>query len=216
METLEEVGEKFNLQTFFRARDVCVQVTDQIIGQIEAGMSEAQIKDLVEKSFASVGVKKFWHPSKIRLGPDTTKNFRELSDPNLRTLQGDLCFLDLGPILEDHEADFGRTFAVGEKLKPPIARASEEIFLQTAEKWKSDGLTGLGLFNYASGLADRHGYVLNPLMSGHRLGDFPHKIFSSAKLFELGIAPTENLWVLEIHLIDEKNQRGAFFEDILR
>ncbi len=41
------------------------------------------------------------------------------------------------------------------------------------------------LFEYANELANKQGYKLNPMMSGHRLGDFPHKLFSSEKLFEI-------------------------------
>ena len=76
-------------------------------------------------------------------------------------------------------------------------------------------LSGIELFNFASLLAKDYGYELNPMMAGHRLGDFPHKLFSSQKLFELGVSPNKNLWVLEIHIIDKANQVGAFFEDIL-
>ena len=52
-------------------------------------------------------------------------------------------------------------------------------------------------------------------MAGHRLGDFPHKVCSSKKLSKLEKVPVENLWVLEIHLIDEDSDQSAFFEDIL-
>ena len=52
-------------------------------------------------------------------------------------------------------------------------------------------------------------------MNGHRLGDFPHALHYKGKLSDFSEAPFPNLWVLEIHLIDEKINRGAFFEDIL-
>lgn len=71
------------------------------------------------------------------------------------------------------------------------------------------------MFEYANELANKQGYKLNPMMSGHWLGDFPHKLFSSKKLFEVETVPAKNLWVLEIHIIEESKNIGAFFEDIL-
>ena len=52
-------------------------------------------------------------------------------------------------------------------------------------------------------------------MGGHHLGNFPHALFSKKKLIHFDEIPSENLWVLEVHLISEKLQRAAFFEDIL-
>lgn len=211
----DKTGEKFDLGVFLSARVKCIAVTEKIISQISAGLNEQDIKKIIEAEFRNIGVNKFWHPTKIRIGSDTTKNFRELSNPQLKTKINEICFLDLGPIIDDHEADFGRTFLVGSDKENELIRASQQVFQETSEIWRSKGVTGTELFSFASTAAAERGYKLNPLMAGHRLGDFPHKLFSSDKLFELGRTPTENLWVLEIHLIDEKSNTGAFFEDIL-
>ncbi|MBL7665239.1 MAG: M24 family metallopeptidase [Bacteriovoracaceae bacterium] len=211
----EQTGEKFNLTTYFKARELCIQTTDKIISQIEVGMNETDIKEMVEENFRQVGVKKFWHPTKIRIGQDTVKTFRELSNPDLRVKKNEICFVDFGPIIDEHEADYGRTFLFGTKNTNHLIQSSEDIFQLTAAKWKSEGLNGIALYQYASNLAYARNLRLNPLMSGHRLGDFPHKLFSSEKLFEIDTVPTKDLWVLEIHVIDEKNNVGAFFEDIL-
>lgn len=221
MNPLEKNGEKFRLDTFLSARLTCIETINGIISSVEQGMNENDIKFLIETRFREIGVTKFWHPSKIRIAADTVKTFRALSDPDIRIQKGDICFLDLGPIIEDHEADFGRTFIFGDgdadgiQSKSQLIRASHEVFNQTAAIWKSSGLSGIELFQYASGLAKTYGFDLNPLMAGHRLGDFPHQLHSKAGLFEIDLVPTENLWVLEIHIIDEKSRRGAFFEDIL-
>lgn len=96
-----------------------------------------------------------------------------------------------------------------------LSKASANIWRETAKKWKTTGLSGLELFKYADDLAKTIGCNLNPLMAGHRLGDFPHALFSNERLFSLDFVPSENLWVLEIHVTSPSLQRGAFFEDIL-
>jgi hypothetical protein len=52
-------------------------------------------------------------------------------------------------------------------------------------------------------------------MYGHRVGDFPHAVHTKAKLGDLPFNPAPNLWILEIHVLDEELGRGAFFEDVL-
>ncbi|MFZ4404449.1 MAG: M24 family metallopeptidase [Pseudobdellovibrionaceae bacterium] len=192
-----------------------MQCTDRAISKIQPGMREVNIKDLIIAEFKSIGVEKFWHPTKIRIGSDTVKSFKELSDPEKILNSEDICFLDLGPVIADHEADYGKTFLVNSNKNSPMIDACHSVFESTAQAWKQKKLSGIELFNFASTLAKDYGYDLNPMMAGHRLGDFPHKLFSSQKLFELEASPNKNLWVLEIHIIDPSSQTGAFFEDIL-
>lgn len=215
LSSLEKTGDKFNLELFLKARKQCIQTVESVISLIQPGFTENQIQNLFKKSFSDIGITHFWHPTKIRISSDTTKSFRELSDPNLVCQLGDLCFVDLGPIIENHEADYGRTFIVGESASNHLIESCHQVFQKTAEVWKSSGLTGRELFEYAQKLAQDLGYHLNSNMAGHRIGDFPHKIYSSQNLFELDAVPSDLLWVLEIHLIDINNSRGAFFEDIL-
>lgn len=217
----EKNGEKFRLKTYLEAREICHKVTEEIIAQIIPGMNEEEGQLLVKEVFKKYGITHFWHPTKFRIGTNTTKTFRDISNPETCCETGDLCFVDLGPIINEHEADFGRTFVVGGALTArdsdfvKLINASESVFLSAAEAWKSKGLTGLELLQFADQKCRELGYKINPLMAGHRLGDFPHHVHSKQKLFEFEGTPTENLWVLEIHVINENTQRGAFFEDIL-
>jgi Xaa-Pro aminopeptidase len=217
--TIEATGAKFDLKTYFAARDLCLQVVDEIIARVEPGISEADGQELIKTCFARHGITKFWHPSKFRIGADTTKTFRAPPDATLLTEAGEMCFVDVGPIIDEHEADFGRTFIVGGGVGAAgyerLIASCEQVFRDTAAVWKADGLTGLALFNYAQARARELGYELNPLMAGHRLGDFPHHVHSRQGLFEFNQVPSKNLWVLEIHLRDLGLDRGAFFEDVL-
>ncbi len=178
-------------------------------------MSEPDGQSLIRQIFSKYGVQKCWHPSKFRIGPDTTKSFRELPKIDLTTSAGDLCFIDIGPVIDGHEADFGQTIVVGSKRPHPLIQACEKVFQKTAGAWKSEKLTGQDLFEFANTEAKTRGYQLNPSMAGHRLGDFPHHLFSKEKLFRWEFSPSPNLWILEIHLVDAANVRGAFFEDLL-
>ncbi|AZZ37508.1 hypothetical protein CIK05_12125 [Bdellovibrio sp. qaytius] len=217
----EQLGEKFNLDTFLKARELCKQVADQIMARVEIGMTEKDGQALVKDVFKEHGVLKFWHPTKFRIASDTIKTFRDLPDENLKCQDQDLLFIDIGPIIENHEADFGRTVVINKNNQPlnkddvHLAKASEIIFHETEAHWKKTGATGIELFEYAKHKTSELGYRLDHRMAGHRLGDFPHQVFSKHKLFEFEKSPIKNIWVLEIHIVDDNKQRGSFYEDII-
>lgn len=217
----EQLGPDFDLQKYLKARELCHKAADLIIDRIEVGMTEKDGQALVKSVFSEFDITKFWHPTKFRMVTDTTKTFRDLPDENLKVADLDMVFIDIGPIIENHEADFGRTVVLnksGGALNPEhvkLARASEEIFRATEKHWQQTGATGIKLFEYAQNKTAELGYRLDHRMAGHRLGDFPHQVFSKHKLFEFEQSPLKDIWVLEIHIVDDKNQRGSFFEDIM-
>ncbi len=220
MQTSEQTGDKFNLTTYFNARTLCQDVVKRIAMQVTAGLSEKDGQELIKNEFKKEGVTKFWHPSKFRIGSETVKSFRELADESVRLGKGDIYFVDVGPIIEEHEADYGETFVlpandVNKSELRTLADASLKIWQHTADKWKNAQLSGVDLYHVANNFAQSLGYYLNPLMAGHRLGDFPHALYSKDRLFSVDLVPTENLWVLEIHIVSDSHRRGAFFEDIL-
>jgi Xaa-Pro aminopeptidase len=91
------------------------------------GMSEVEGQKLVKQAFAEKGVEKFWHPTKFRIGTDTTKTFRDPPDSSIRLTSGEIYFLDVGPIVDGHEADYGFTFQFGsngsvKKIHTPMQR----------------------------------------------------------------------------------------------
>lgn len=217
----EQLGPEFDLQKYLNARTLCQKAADIIIDRIEIGMTEKDGQALVKDVFKEFDITKFWHPTKFRMSTDTTKTFRDLPDENLKVVDQDMMFIDIGPIIENHEADFGRTVVLnkaGGSLNASfvkLAKASEDIFRETEKYWKQTGATGIKLFEYAQNKTAEFGYRLDHRMAGHRLGDFPHQVFSKHKLFEFEQSPVQNIWVLEIHIVDDKLQRGSFFEDIM-
>lgn len=222
MHPSEKTGDKFNIGTYLEARRLCHEVTHRIAALTSLGMNEADGQALVKDEFKKVGISKFWHPTKFRIGADTTKSFRELPDATITMADSDIFFIDVGPIFEDHEADYGCTFhfspsnsANSLSAHQHIIESCEQIWKAVADKWKSERLSGKELYDFATTYAETHRCQLNPKMAGHRLGDFPHALFSKEGLSSMEICPAENLWVLEIHIIHTPSNRGAFFEDIL-
>ncbi len=219
----EMTGEKYNKDTYFQARKLCLQIVEEIISSLQLGDTEESVQKKIKTKFADHGIQKFWHPSKFRIASDTLKTFKDLPDQNIKINSGNICFIDVGPIINDHEADFGRTFIfTPEKLnsqdltaKNNLIQASHKVFELTVQVWKKDKLSGLALYQLAQKHALELGYELNLGMDGHRLGDFPHHIHTRSGLGEFEQTPITDLWVLEIHLLDLKRQQGAFFEDIL-
>ena len=217
----EQLGPEFNLETYLKAREICKKSADEIISRIEIGMNEKDGQELVKQVFKKQGILKFWHPTKFRIASDTTKTFRDLPDENVTCADQDLVFIDIGPIIENHEADFGRTVVLNKSKSAlnsahvDLANASEVIFRETEKYWQETKATGQKLFEFAQTKTSNLGYRLDHRMAGHRLGDFPHQVFSKQKLFEYEKNPLSNIWVLEIHIVDDKNHRGSFFEDIL-
>src|SRR5271163_640226 len=111
------------------------QKADQLFRAIEAqgiirpGTAETQINqdiyDLAEKMF---GISSYWHKRIVRAGRNTLAPYDE-NPPDLIVGDDDIVFLDLGPVFEDWEADFGRTYVVGnDPVKQKLRHDIEEAF----------------------------------------------------------------------------------------
>lgn len=217
----EKNGEKYNRDTFFAARVLCADTLKTISEKLTVGMNEADVQRLIKDEFAARGIFKFWHPSKFRIGSDTTKSFRELSDQQIRLTESEIYFIDIGPIIENHEADLGESFVFGNPNgagaieNQKLANGAKQLWYEVADIWQKEKISGIELYRRAQVLAARRGYKLNTQMDGHRIGDFPHALYCQDGLAEMSLVPSADLWVLEIHILDLNRARGAFFEDVL-
>lgn len=212
---LENCGPQFNLEDYLRAQEKTKQVALNFAKNIKPGMTEKEAKALLEATLDNSGLEKRWHPTKMRMGVNTTCSFRDESvDYTLK--DDDLFFIDIGPVYYDHEGDYGETFTVGNNQRHKhLALATKTVFYNTQKAWSEMKLTGSELYAFAEEEAKKLNLKLNTKMYGHRLGDFPHAVFSRERLGDLNFTPAPKLWVLEIHLIDEELGLGAFFEDVL-
>jgi Xaa-Pro aminopeptidase len=137
-------------------------------GQREKAVSDG-IRDLANEMF---GVRNFWHKRIVRSGPNTLHPYRE--NPPDRTIEDDdIVFCDFGPIFAEWEADFGRTFVLGDdpvKLRlrddlPVIFEAGRHHFAATLD------ITGEQLFSAVVELTEKAGWELRqsaPDRSAHR------------------------------------------------
>lgn len=174
------------------------------------------------------GIEKYWHKRIVRTGENTLKPYDE-NPPDLIVQEDDILFLDFGPIFEDWEADFGRTYVIGTdpyklKLKNDIEKAWYE-----AKEWfeKQSKLTGAEFFNYTVDLAERYGWTFGGNIAGHLIGQFPHERLEPKNfglyvhpenhndLFQLDANGNKRHWILEIHFVDVEKKIGGFFEQLL-
>lgn len=96
-----------------------------------SGKTEKEVNtEVYELAFELYGIKKYWHKRIVRAGKNTLFPYRE-NPPDLLIRQNYIVFLDFGPVFEDWEADFGRTFVLGndhfmKKLQNDIMLAFDE------------------------------------------------------------------------------------------
>lgn len=214
--TSENCGAHFNLDQYISARLKTIQAVQNAAKKIYPGMNEHEATIILNQELELLEIEKFWHPTKLRINSNTTKNFREPSEDNVVLLDSDIYFIDIGPVFSNHEGDYGETFIFGDNPKLlNLKNSTKLIFQATQQAWKLQKLSGIELYQFAENEAKKYHLKLNSNMYGHRLGDFPHALHYKGKLGNLDSIPSSMLWVLEIHLIDESINRGAFFEDIL-
>ena len=74
------------------------------------GEASDAIRDLAAEMF---GISRYWHKRIVRAGPNTLQPYKQ-NPPDREIAADDIVFLDFGPIFEQWEADFGRTYVLGD------------------------------------------------------------------------------------------------------
>jgi len=212
---LEKVGPRYSLDGMLAAREQTVRALAAIASQLKVGMTTAQALKMADQTLKAMGASHTWHPTYIRFGDDTVRTPRQGIDPQRRLRASDIAVVDLGPVWDGYEGDYGDTFVFGEHpLHHACVKALHEVFEETRQAWCT-GLTGRQLYDVAERSALGKGWQLERNLAGHRVTDFPHALFGQEKLAELEIIPSEMVWVLEVQLCHPTEPVGAFFEDIL-
>jgi Xaa-Pro aminopeptidase len=207
----------------------------QLFGEIERremirpGVGERQLSDEINSLAADLlGVTRHWHRRIVRAGENTLQPFKE-RPPDRVVADDDIVFLDLGPIFEEWEADFGRTFVLGDdpdkvalcEALPRVWQAGRDYFDNHAQ------VTGAELFDATVEIARRERFGWGSHIAGHLVGEFPHKkIAGTATEWYIMPGSTKPMrradprgrrchWILEIHLIDPMRRFGGFYEQLL-
>jgi Xaa-Pro aminopeptidase len=196
---------------------------------IAPGIREVQasnaIRDLAADMF---GIDRYWHKRVVRAGENTLEPYRR-NPPDRVIGADDIVFCDFGPIFQDWEADFGRTFVLGDDpvkhalrdALPTVWNAGRAFFESQPE------ITGEQLYAHMCQLAGEAGWAFGGEIAGHQVGEFPHEKISGDDI-ESYIAPGSDQpmrradrtgrschWILEVHLVDRERKIGAFQEELL-
>jgi Xaa-Pro aminopeptidase len=214
--TREAVGARFDPALMQRARERSWDALQGIREHMQPGISEDEAQAAAAEVFHRLGFERLWHPTYIRIGPNTTKTYRQRSDPGVRLGENDSYFIDLGLVFDGHEGDVGDTFVIGHAPeRQACADAARALFQEVAAAWRTQGLSGQALYALAGERANAMGWRLNHAIKGHRVGDFPHAVHKAGDLGDLDEPPSGGLWILEIQIAHPSEPFGAFHEDML-
>ncbi|OBF55941.1 aminopeptidase [Mycobacterium sp. 852002-53434_SCH5985345] len=196
---------------------------------IRPGVSEKQLSDEINQLAAELlGVTRHWHRRIVRAGENTLRPFSE-RPPDRVVADGDIVFLDLGPIFAEWEADFGRTFVLGDDPHKTAVRDALPRVWQAGREYfdARPDITGAELYDFVVGLAHAEGFEFASAIAGHLVGEFPHKKIAGPGV-QWYIMPGSNKpmrrtdpagrtchWILEIHLADRARGFGGFYEQLL-
>jgi Xaa-Pro dipeptidase len=215
------------LEAQAKAQSLFAEVETQAL--IRPGKTETEINEsiyaLAERMY---GVSRYWHKRIVRAGRNTLAPYDE-NPPDLTVAEDDIVFLDLGPVFEEWEADFGRTYVVGnDPLKHKLCRDIEQAFAKGKRHFhEHPDITAAELYAYAQQLAEQAGWEYGGPIAGHLIGVFPHERIPDDKI-TLYVHPKnhsrmrmpdasgrERQWILEIHFVDRARQIGGFYEELL-
>jgi Xaa-Pro aminopeptidase len=218
IEMLEKTGPNFSLDALLGARQKTKEAIALIAGGVKPGMLEEEARQMAKETLERLGSSKGWHKILVRFGPNTIKNFEDPSEREVRLRDGDIFFVDIGPVWGDTEGDGGETFVVGANPDADMRRCAHDvkrIFQLVREQWIASGMTGKELYDFANQTAADLGWLLNMELTGHRLSEFPHSAYYDGTLAAVAIRPAPNLWVLEVQIRHPTKPIGSFFEDLL-
>ena len=189
----------------------------------------AQIHSLAQARF---GLCRHWHKRIARAGPNTVLTYHDAAcDRGIR--DDDIVYLDFGPVFDEREAEFGRTFALGaDPTKHPLVGDIAAAFQHGKElPRRTPDLTAGQLYDFVAGPAAPLGWEFGAPCAGHLIDRFPHEIsHQDPKRFSIlfsirhrnGIRirdPDESgrarHWILEIHFVERAQMIGGLFEQLL-
>ncbi|KAI0400024.1 peptidase M24 [Xylaria palmicola] len=230
MSAVPDAEEQQRAAALADAQAKALRLFDEIARDIlRPGVSEKQLSDEIHELGARRhGVRTHWHKRVVRSGPNTLQPYQE-NPPDRVVAADDILFVDLGPVFEAWEADFGRTYVLGDDpRKRRLRDALEPVWREVKARFdESPDMTGGELYAVACRTAEREGWEFGGHIAGHLIGSFPHERIPNDKralyitegnqerMRSLGKDGRPRHWILEIHLVDRERQIGGFFEQLL-
>jgi len=196
-----------------------------VAGQYESELNKKLFK-LAEELFE---ITKYWHKRIIRSGPNTLLPYKE-NPPDLIIQEDDIMFFDFGPVFDQWEADFGRTFVLGnDPYKLKLKNDIEEAFF-IGKKYFDENyatLTCADFYQFTKNLAVKMGWEYGNAHCGHLVGNFPHERIlgdeinnyfhpdNLIKVSDPDALGNQRYWIYEVHFVDYNKQIGGFFEQLV-
>ncbi|MBD9429545.1 M24 family metallopeptidase [Achromobacter sp. ACM03] len=211
----ERLSPRYTLAGILDARQRSMQAVAEIAALMRPGMTTREAIAVADEHLRRMGASNNWHPTYVRFGPDTQSPPIQRTDYDRKLQEHDIFVLDIGPVWDGHEGDYGDTFVLGadaDRLR--CAEAAREVFRRARLAWL-EGLTGAALYDHASEYARELGCELVREIPGHRVSDFPHALYGKHLLAQADFVPADGIWVLEIQVRDAQRPMGAFYEDVL-
>ena len=198
-------------------------------GLVRAGVLESELSNEIHALAAEkFGVEAHWHKRVVRAGANSVTTYHD-EPADLTIAPDDILFLDFGPVFDDWEADYGRTFVLGDDpVKQALRRDLGVVWTELRDYYEAHpDITGEQLYAEAQKAAERRGWTFGGNIAGHLVGEFPHTAFPGERSVSL-IAPgndtrmrdrdadgRERYWILEVHLVEPQGRFGAFSEELL-
>jgi Xaa-Pro aminopeptidase len=198
-------------------------------GILAPGVRETEASDAIRDLAGELfGVRRFWHKRIVRAGENTLEPYRH-NPPDRVIAADDIAFVDFGPIFEEWEADFGRTYVLGGDPVKQRLRDDLPVVFDAGRRYFDEhpDITGAQLYTRMQRLAEEAGWEFGGPHSGHLVGQFPHETIAGDKI-ESYIAPGSDApmrrrdrtgqlchWILEVHLVDRAGKIGGFYEQLL-
>lgn len=211
----ERVGQRFTMAGILDARQRSMAAVAEIAALLRPGMSTREAITVADAHLRQMGASNNWHPTYVRFGIDTQSPAVQPTDFQRVLQQDDVFVVDIGPVWDGYEGDYGDTFVMGtEAAGERCAQAAREVFRRTRLDWLA-GASGAALYDCADTYAREYGCALVREIPGHRVADFPHALYGKQKLADADFVPGNGIWVLEIQVRDLTLPVGAFYEDVL-
>jgi Xaa-Pro aminopeptidase len=174
-------------------------------------------------------IKKYWHKRIVRSGANTLLPYQH-NPPDLIIKDDDILFFDFGPVFDEWEADFGRTYVIGNDATKIKLKNDVEQAWHIGKKYFDEHhqtITCSQFYQFTKNLAAEMGWQYGNHHCGHLIGNFPHEIIlgdeinnyfhadNHQPIAELDVNNQKRNWIYEIHFIDAENQIGGFFEQLV-
>jgi Xaa-Pro dipeptidase len=204
---------------------------DEVVrrGLIVPGVGERELSDQIRALANEMfDVRRFWHKRVVRAGLNSVEPYAS-NPPDRRLEHDDIVFLDFGPLFAEWEADFGRTYVLGDDpLKHRLVADLPRLWeLGRTHFVAHPDITGAQLYDFVTGQITAAGWKHATPHAGHLIGEFPHERINGDEIVSYIAEGSDGPmrrpdaagrachWILEIHLVEPDGRFGGFFEQLL-